>query len=74
MRMSRKNIIFDDKKISKSIVYKNDYIEVSNIFISKKEPYGKKAHSNTSLDIMMIMMSLVLFQIFWNKCCGMLFY
>ena len=37
MRMSRKNIIFDDKKISKSIVYKNDYIEVSKIFVSKKE-------------------------------------
>ena len=46
--MSEKNIIFDDKKINKSNIYKNKKlfnicnIEVDNILISKKEPYGKK--------------------------------
>ena len=48
MRMSRKNINFDDKKISKSDFYKNkklnkiDDIDVNNILVSKKEPYGTK--------------------------------
>ena len=42
--MSGKNINFDDKKIKKSIVYKNkrvystDDIDVNNILVSKKEP------------------------------------
>ena len=49
IRMNWKNIIFDDKKISKSNFYKNkNYfniydIDVSKILISKKEPYGKKS-------------------------------
>ena len=46
--MSGKNIIFDDKKIKKSIFYKNkainniEDINVNNILVSKKEPYGNK--------------------------------
>ena len=46
--MSGKNINFNDKKIKKSIFYKNkainniEEINVSNILVSKKEPYGNK--------------------------------
>ena len=46
--MSRKNINFDDKKIRRSSFYKNkkinniEDIDVDNILISKKEPYGTK--------------------------------
>ena len=46
--MSRKNITFDDKKIRKSTFYMNkkihniDDINVNNILVSKKEPYGTK--------------------------------
>ena len=46
--MSRKNINFDDKKIMKSTFYKNktintiENIDVNNILVSKKEPYGNK--------------------------------
>ena len=46
--MSAKNINFDDKKTKKSIFYKNkriystDNIDVNNILVSKKEPYGNK--------------------------------
>ena len=47
-RMSGKNINSNDKKIKKSSFYKNkeinkiDDINVNNILISKKEPYGTK--------------------------------
>ena len=47
--MSKKNIICDDKKISKSNTCKNKKvfniydIDVDKILISKKEPYGKKS-------------------------------
>ena len=46
--MSRKNINFDDKKIKKSVFYKNkktnkiDDIDVNNILISKKKACGTK--------------------------------
>ena len=46
--MSGKNINFHDKKIKKSIFYKNkainniEDIDVNNILVSKKEPYGNK--------------------------------
>ena len=46
--MSGKNINFDDKKSKKSDFYKNkiinkiDDINVNNILVSKKEPYGTK--------------------------------
>ena len=46
--MSEKNINFNDKKIKKSICYKNkainniEDINVNNILVSKKEPYGNK--------------------------------
>ena len=46
--MSEKNINFDDKKIKKSTFYKNktintiENIDVNNILVSKKEPYGNK--------------------------------
>ena len=48
IRISEKNITFNDKKIRKSIFYKNktrnniEDIDVNNILVSKKEPYGKK--------------------------------
>ena len=47
IRISGKNIVFDDKKINTSNFYKNQNlfniydIEVDKISISKKEPYGK---------------------------------
>ena len=46
--MSRKSINFNDIKIKKSDFYKNKYINnieeinVDNILVSKKEPYGTK--------------------------------
>ena len=46
--MSGKNINFDDKKIKRSSFYKNkeinniEDIDVNNILVSKKEPYGNK--------------------------------
>ena len=46
--MSGKNIIFNDKKIRKSAFYKNktinsiEDIDVNNILVSEKEPYGTK--------------------------------
>ena len=46
--MSGRNINFNDKKIKKSDFYKNkkinkiDDINVNNILVSKKEPYGTK--------------------------------
>ena len=46
--MSGKNINFDDKKIKKSIFYKNktinniEEIDINNILVSEKEPYGNK--------------------------------
>ena len=46
--MNGKNINFDDKKILKSDFYKNkkvfqiDDIDVDQILVSRKEPYGKK--------------------------------
>ena len=50
--MSGKNINFDDKKIKKSSFYKNktinniEGIDVNNILVSKKEPYGNKNSLN----------------------------
>ena len=47
--MSEKNVIFNDKKISKSNFYKNKKLfnigdtDVNKTLISKKEPYGKKS-------------------------------
>ena len=64
--MSGKNIIFDDKKISKSNFYKNKELfdiydtEVDKILISQKKLYGKKAYSNTFLDLMMMMMMMMM--------------
>ena len=46
--MSEKNINFDNKKIKRSNFYKNKKIndigdiDVNNILVSKKEPYGTK--------------------------------
>ena len=62
--MIRKNINFADKKVNKRNVYKNkklskaDKTDDDKILVSKRESYGKKIHLNTSLDIMMMMMSL----------------
>ena len=60
--MSGKNINFNDKKIKKSIFYKNkainniEDIDVNNILVSKKEPYGNKNHLNTLLDIVIMLL------------------
>ena len=46
--MNRKNTTFNDKKVRKSTFYKNKKInnikdiDVNNILVSKKEPYGTK--------------------------------
>ena len=46
--MSGKNVTFNDKKVRKSTFYKNktinniEDIDVDNILVSKKEPYGNK--------------------------------
>ena len=46
--MSGKNINFDDKKIKRNSFYENkkinniEDIDVNEILVSKKEPYGKK--------------------------------
>ena len=59
--MSGKIIIFNTERIKKINFYKNkkmskiNNIDINKISISKKESYGKKAHLNTSLDIMMVM-------------------
>ena len=48
IRMSGKNINFDDKKIRRSTFYKNkkinniEDIDANNILVSKKESYGNK--------------------------------
>ena len=55
IRISGKNIIFDDKEINKSNVYKNNKLfnlcdlEVDRILIPKQEPYGKKSSFKYSL-------------------------
>ena len=49
IKISKKNIIFNDKKIRKSNFYKNkkikriEDIDANNIVVSKKEPYGTKS-------------------------------
>ena len=46
--MSGKNVNFDDKKIKRSTFYRNKAInnikdiDVNNILVSKKEPYGNR--------------------------------
>ena len=53
---------FDDKNINKSNFYKNKKLfnihdlDVNKKIVSKKESYGTKIHSNTSLDIMMMVL------------------
>ena len=60
--MSGKSINFDDKKINRSGFYKNKkslYLnnrDINKILVSKKESYGKNIQTNTSLDIMMVML------------------
>ena len=60
--MNGKNIDFDDKKIKKSIFYKNkkiystDDIDVNNILVSKKEPMVMKMWLNTLLDTMIMIL------------------
>ena len=59
--MNGKSINFEDKKINKSIFYKNKKlfnihdIDVNKILVSKEESYGTKIRLNTLLDIMMLM-------------------
>ena len=63
VRINGESLNFDDEKINKNDFYKNkkpviiDDIDVNKILFSKKEPYGKKVHFNTLLD-MMIMITL----------------
>ena len=52
--MSGKTINFNDKKVRKSSFYKNEKIygiediDINNVLVSKKEPYGTKSSFNTS--------------------------
>ena len=59
--MCGKSTNFDNKKIEKSDFYKKklfniDDFDINKILVSKKEPYGKKMHLNTLLDIMITML------------------
>ena len=60
--MSRKNINFNDKKIKKSIFYKNkrinniEDINAYNLLVSKKESYGNKNSFKTLSDIMIMIL------------------
>ena len=73
IRMGGKSINFEDKKINKrnfcknKKIFKIDDIDVNKILVSKKESYGNNSLDimdiiltgyNTSLNIMMMMMSL----------------
>ena len=58
--MSGKNIHFDDKKIKRSSFYNNkkinniEDIDVNNILVSKKEPYGTKNSHKYFIGIMIM--------------------
>ena len=58
--MSEKNVIFNNKKIYKNNSYriqklsKIDDTDINKILVSKREPYDKKAHLNTLLDIIIM--------------------
>ena len=60
--MSGKNINFNDKKIKKSTFYKNktintiQIIDVNNMLVSKKEPYGNKNSVKYSGTMIMILL------------------
>ena len=60
--MSGKIINFNDKKIQKSDfsknkkVFKKDNIDVNNILISKKEPYGTKNSFKYFIGYMIMML------------------
>ena len=60
--MAGKRISFDDKEINKSNFCKNNkifsihHLDANKMLVSKKNHLVKKIHSNTSLDIMMMMM------------------
>ena len=60
--MSRKNVNFGDKQIKRIDFFKrkkvtkiND-IDVNKILVSKEEPYVQEIHSNTLLDITIMML------------------
>ena len=62
IRLSGKNINFNDKKIKKSTFYKNktinniEDIDVNNILVSKKEAYGNKIHLSTLSDTVIMIL------------------
>ena len=66
IRMSGKNISFENKKIKRNDFYKSkrlcniDIIDLNQSLISKIELYRKKADSNTLLDILMMMMVMMM--------------
>ena len=47
----KKSDFYKNKEISKI-----DDVNVNNILVSKKEPYGTKIHLNTLLDIMIMLL------------------
>ena len=62
IRMSRKNVNFGDKQIKRIDFFKrkkvtkiND-VDVTKILVSKEEPYVQEIHSNTLLDITIMML------------------
>ena len=60
MRMSGKNINFEDKKIKRSKFYQNkrvtsiDDIDVNKVLVSRKESYGTKNSFKYLLDTMIM--------------------
>ena len=62
IRVSGKNINFNNKKIKKRIFYKNktintiENIDVNNILVSKKKHMITKIHLNTLLDTMIMIL------------------
>ena len=62
IKVSGKNINFNDKKIKKSAFYKNktinniEDINFNNILVSKRSHMVIKTHLNTLLDIMIMML------------------
>ena len=62
IRMSRKNVNFGDKQIKRIDFFKrkkvtkiND-VDVNKILVSKEGPYVQEIHSNTLLDITIMML------------------
>ena len=62
--MTTNNVAFNDRKMRKSIFYTTkrlfnmDDIDFNKTLIFKKEPYEKKIHLNTSLNMIIMIISV----------------